>query len=168
MATAIETADEEAREKVFDLIKDIKFAMMVTQDEAGRLYARPMANQKPDEAGNLWFFTAANSPKVANIAANSTVLLAYADTDDNNYVSVAGEARVTRDQAKIDELWSDFLKAWFPEGKDDPNVTLICVTPVSAEYWDNPSSAFVQAFGYLKAKVTGEPERMGDNKIVRM
>ena len=168
MKEATYTAGPDEREKVWDLIKDIKFAMMVTQGMDGHLFSRPMANQKHDKDGNLWFFTSADSSKVDEIEHYSKILLSYADPDESNYVSIAGEAQVVRDQAKINELWSEPLKAWFPEGKEDPNVTLIRVEPYSAEYWDNPSSAFVQAFGYVKSKLTGKPETLGENKIVRL
>jgi general stress protein 26 len=158
----------DSRKKVWDLIKDIKYAMMVTVGEDGRLFSRPMVAHKPDKHECLWFFTSADSPKVREIMARPDVLLSYAEPGDNNYVSVSGEAVIVRDQAKINEFWSESLKAWFPKGKDDPNLALICVTPKSAEYWDGPSSAFVQAFGYMKARVTGEPERMGENRIVHL
>ncbi len=163
--TASHSADD-ARQKVWDLIDDIKFAMLVTRGVDGRLYARPMAAQEKGVDDLLWFFTAADTPKVMEIEDNPTVLLTYAKPEDQSYVSISGTARIVRDQAKIDELWSEPLKAWFPKGKDDPNVTLICVEPESAEYWDNPSSAFVQAFGYMKGKLTGRPENLGENRIV--
>lgn len=162
------TAGSDEREKVFDMIKDIKMAMLVTQDEEGNLFARPMVAQERDEQDQLWFFTAADSPKVHEIQVNSKVLLSYAESDGSCFVSIAGEASIVKDPAKINELWSESLKAWFPEGKDDPNLCLIEVNPVSAEYWDQPSSKFVQAFGYLKARVTGNPEEMGENRLVRM
>lgn len=168
MARAAEPATKDSREKVWDMIKDIKVAMMVTMDSEGHHFARPMVAQEPDEHHDLWFFTSLDSPKVEEIIANPEVLLSYADTGGNAYVSISGEAAVVRDRAKIDELWSESLKAWWPKGKDDPNVTLICVTPRSAEYWDGPASTVVQAFGYLKARVTGEPEKMGENRTVRL
>lgn len=158
----------DSREKVWEMIKDIKVAMMVTMDAEGHHFARPMVAQQPDEHHDLWFFTSLNSPKVEEIKAHPEVLLSYADIGGNTYVSVSGEAAVVQDRAKIDELWSESLKAWWPEGKDDPNLTLICVTPKSAEYWDGPASMVVQAFGYLKARMTGEPEKMGENRTVRL
>lgn len=160
------TADD--RKKVYEMIKDIKLCMMVTQDVDGNLSARPMANQEVKNDGLLWFFTAADSPKVSEIEDNSKLLLSYAESDGSKFVSMAGEGRIVRDKAKIDELWDESLKAWFPKGKDDPNICLIAVDPQSAEYWDQPSSKFVQAFGYVKAKVTGKPERLGDNKTVSL
>ncbi len=161
-------AEHDEREKVFDLIKDIKFAMMVTQDGDGHLFARPMVAQERDENDQLWFFTAADSPKVREIQVNSKVLLSYGTSDGGDFVSISGEASIVKDRAKIEELWDESLKAWFPKGKEDPNICLIEVNPLSAEYWDQPSSKIVQAFGYLKARITGNPEKMGENATVRL
>jgi len=161
-------ATSEEKEKVWEMIKDIKVAMLVTMDSEGHHFARPMVAQEPDEHHDLWFFSSLDSPKIQEIIAHPEVLLSYADPDGNAYVSISGEAAVVQDRAKIDELWSESLKAWWPKGKDDPNVTLICVTPRSAEYWDGPASTIVQAFGYIKARVTGEPEKMGENRTVRL
>ncbi|PZP57511.1 MAG: hypothetical protein DI586_00300 [Micavibrio aeruginosavorus] len=163
--------DMEARNKVFDLIKDIKFAMMVTQDREGRMYSRPMAAQQKDSTDSrneLWYFTSKDSPKVAEIKADSSMLVSYSDPASNNYVSLSGTAQITDDRNKIDELWSDALSVWFPQGKSDPNICLIKFKPETAEYWDAPSSKFVHAYGYVKAKLTGEPPEAGENKTVRL
>lgn len=159
-------AGNDTREKLWDMIDGIKTAMLVTQGLDGHLFARPMMAQERDGQDRLWFFTNAASPKVSEIEHYSNVLLSYADTKGNTFVSIAGEAKIVREQQKIDQYWSEGMKAWFPKGKDDPDIALICVTPLSAEYWDAPSSKFVQAFGYIKAKVTGEVTDMGENKTV--
>ena len=161
-------ASGDEREKVFDMIKDIKMAMLVTQDEEGSLFARPMVAQERDENDQLWFFTAADSPKVQEIQVNSKVLLSYAKSDGSCFVSISGEAGIVKDPRKINELWDESLKAFFPKGQSDPNLCLIEVNPLSAEYWDQPSSKFVQAFGYLKARMTGNPEEMGENRTIRL
>lgn len=161
-------ANAEAREKIWDLIKDIHVALMVTHGENGQLCARPMGAQKKDEQGRLWFFTEKNSPKIEEIEANPNVLLSYSEPSEQNYVSISGRAKIVHDRAKINELWSEMMTTWFPEGKDDPNIALICVEPESAEYWDVPSSAFIHAYGYLKAKLTGKQPHPGDIGKVNM
>lgn len=166
--TATYSSSREDYEKVYDLIKDINIAMMVTQSSDGQLYARPMAVQKPDADGTLWFMTSVSSPKINEIATNPSVLLSYAEPAKNNYVSITGEAEVVKDRAKIGELWSEMMTTWWPKGKKDPDICLIRVEPQSAEYWDSPSNTFVIGFGYAKAKLTGEAETFGDNKIVRL
>lgn len=155
------------RQKVWDLIKDIRVALLVTTGEEGRLRGRPMAAMNKDFDGELWFASRAEAPKLHEIADHSQVLLAYSEPKSQNYVSIAGNARVVRDAAKVKELWSEPARVWFPKGPDDPDIALIAVKIESAEYWDAPSSAWVYAYGYAKARLTGEPPRdVGENKVV--
>lgn len=152
-----ETTDVET---LGSMIKDIKFTMMTTVAEDGSLYSRPMATQKlnVDEfTGRLWFFSKKNSPKNHSIENDQHVNLAYAEPDKQRYVSVSGRATISEDKAKMKELWNPFLKVWFPEGIDDPEISLIAVDVESAEIWDSPSSKVVQLVGFVKAAVTGKP-----------
>jgi hypothetical protein len=73
-----------------------------------------------------------------------------------------------RDRQKIHELWNPTLKAWFPNGVDDPEIALLCVEVEKAEYWDTPSSRMVQLIGFVKAVVTGESYEPGENEKVTM
>jgi hypothetical protein len=77
------------------------------------------------------------------------------------FVSVSGTASVSLDRAKMQELWSDIYKAWFPQGLNDPNLCLLRVEVSSAEYWDTPSGKVVQLLGFLKAIATGEQAHPG-------
>ena len=142
-------------------IKNIKVAMLTSVDTDGSLHTRPMHTQPVKDDNLLWFFTGKNSGKIAEIKEDSHVSLGYADPGSSTYVAVCGRAALVTDKAKIDELWHDMLKAWFPEGKDDPNIALLRVTIESAEYWDSPSSKLVQLVGFGKALVTGEPYKPG-------
>jgi len=128
-------------------IHGIRVAMMTTMDPDGVLRSRPMETPQTDFDGRLWFFTDSQSGKVASIKNDQHVNLAYAAPDDNRYVSVAGSARLVRDREKMRELWKPMFQTWFPRGLEDPELSLICVDVESAEYWDEPSSAFVSLAG---------------------
>jgi len=142
--------------KVAELIKDINIAMLTTEAEDGLLHSRPMATQKTEFDGTLWFFTGLSTGRVSEIDWNPEVNLSYAQASDNRYVSVSGTAEIVHDRAKMAELWSDIYKAWFPQGLDDPDVCLLRIEVTFAEYWDVPSGKMVQVFGFLKALATGE------------
>ena len=156
--------DPNAR-KLYDLIKDVKIAMMTTVDTDGTLHSRPMHSQQADEHGDLWFFTKLPSPKLTEISRDNEVNLAYSDPDRQHYVSVSGKAEIVRDRAKIDVLWSEGMRTWFPEGKDDPTIGLIRVHPVKGEYWDSPSSTMLHLYGYAKAAITGESPKPEQEKV---
>jgi len=160
--------DREAAEKLWQMIREMRITMMTTLNDNGMLHSRPMGTLPHAGFDNatLWFFTDATSEKAEEIERHWRVNLAYADTGNQNYVSVSGVAEMVRDRDKIRHLWRDILTTWFPKGPDDPNLALIKVTVDQAEYWDSPSSAMVWAYGYAKAKLTGERPHPGDHAQV--
>jgi general stress protein 26 len=150
--------------KLGKLIKGIEIAMLTTRDEDGTLRSRPMQTQSQEFDGTLWFFTPASSHKVHEVDHEHQVNLSYAQPKENRYVSVSGTATLVRDRAMIDELWTPVLRAWFPKGKDDPDVALLKVDVTKAEYWDAPSSTIVKLVGFTKAVLTGQQYRPGENE----
>ncbi|MGV3615421.1 MAG: pyridoxamine 5'-phosphate oxidase family protein [Fimbriimonas sp.] len=155
---------EDDVQKLGEMIKGIRIAMLTTVDDDGTLRSRPMGTQDVDFDGDLWFFTQEHSPKVDEVEREHQVNVAYADTDKNRYVSVSGRAVVVTDRAKIEQLWDPILKAWFPKGLDDPELALLKVSVEKAEYWDGPSSKVVQLVGFVKATLTGKPYDPGTNE----
>ncbi len=162
-----ELSREDAIKKVAGLIKDIKMAMLTTGTPGGRLHSRPMATQETDFDGNLWFLTREDSGKVGEIRQDAEVNLSYAD-GKHTFVSLSGPAQVSRDQAKVDELWNPMYKAWFPQGKDDPEIAVLRVQVVEAEYWEAPASAVVRNFKIMKAAVTGDHSNVGEHQKLQM
>jgi general stress protein 26 len=155
--------------RIAKLLEDIDIAMLTTVGAKGDLVSRPLSTQDASFDGRrVWFFTEADSPKVAEIRREPRVNVAYASKDKNTYVSVAGRAKLSKDRAKIDALWSDALKAFFPKGKDDPNLVLLQVDVRSVEYWDGPGSLLGKLVTFVVARVTRKEEVMAENRIIDM
>lgn len=129
--------------KLNELINDIKFAMLTTIDNDGKISSRPMATPDLSFDGALWFFTAKSSGKVHSITNDQRVHVTYASSDNDKYVSISGRAEIIRDKKKMRRLWKPMYEAWFPKGIDDPDLILIKVSVDEAEYWDTPSGKSV-------------------------
>ena len=145
-------------------IKDVRIAMLTTQEQDGDFHTRPMATHEVDNEGYMWFFTYEDSNKVAEIRNNPKVALGFSDTSSDLYVSTSGSAEIVNDQAKIDDLWDDFLKTWFPNGKDDPRLVLLKVSTHAGEYWDRPGGKMMTLFEMAKGALTGESDKTGRNE----
>lgn len=140
-------------EKLRELMRDVRIAMLTTVEPDGSLHSRPMALQHAEFDGDLWFFTDANSPKIHQIESEPHVNVSF--SGDSTWVTASGTASLVTERAKIEKFWHEDLKAWFPQGTDTPGIGLIKVRVVRAEYWDTPSNAAVRVYGYLKGKLTG-------------
>jgi general stress protein 26 len=158
---------QESIEKLKGLLEGIDFCMLTTID-GGKFRSRPMSTQQFEFDGELWFFTRDNTHKIDEIEADNRVNVAYSKPDDNTYVSVSGSGSLSKDRAKMEELWSPILKAWFPDGLEDPNICLLKVDVEEAEYWESTSSTLVQLAGFVKAIATGQEADYGDYGKINM
>lgn len=122
--------------KLRKLMRDIRTAMLTTVARDGSLHSRPMLTSEVEFDGNLWFIASGTSGLAQEIATNPNVNVSYANPKGDRYISVTGTASLVRDQARLRELWSGKHKAWFREGKKDPDLTLLRVDVHFAEYWD--------------------------------
>ena len=145
--------------KLKEKLEDTKLAMMTTRLVGGHLHSRPMYTSEVESTGVLWFFTSDKSGKIKELQQDNHVNLGYINEDDNLYVSVAGRAELVEDKAKMHDLWSPPMKAWFADGLDTPDIALLKVTADHAEYWDTASSAMVHLYGMAKAVLTGKSAR---------
>jgi general stress protein 26 len=124
--------------KLKELAEKAESCFMCTAIKTGLPFnTRPMSPQKIDDNGDLWFLSANDSHKNANIKADPMVQLLFQASAHSGFLNVYGIAEITEDKAKIDELWDPILKVWFTEGKDDPRISVIKVSPTQGYYWDN-------------------------------
>lgn len=158
---------EQAIQKVAELIRGIKFCMLVTQTDEGHLHSRPVTTQDQEFDGDLWFIGGKDSEWVQDISKREQINLAYSQPDGQNYVSITGRASLVEDRTKLEEVWSDFYKAYFPEGIDDPNVQLVRVETHGAELWES-SGKLASAFQMAKGLLTGNQADMGTNQSVAL
>jgi general stress protein 26 len=164
-----EKTEQEKRETVKNLVKDARICMLTTMTADGKHVSRPMALQDVEFDGDLWFFAYSDSDVIAQIQQNPQVNVSFSDSKQNAWTSVSGTAVRIDDRAKAEQLWSAPLKAWFPEGLETPNLTLIKVHADTAEYWESAhSSRVITLIGYAKAAVTGKTPDAGENETVRL
>lgn len=142
------------------LVEAIPVAMLCNLDSEGALVSRPMSPLEMDVNGALWFFIDVNSSKVEQLRK---VNLSFADPARASYVSLAGYGELETDPAHIKQLWSPFMKPWFPEGPDSANLALLKFVPESAEYWDAPHSKMVRMVAMAASVVAGKAVGLGDH-----
>jgi general stress protein 26 len=152
---------QDAIDKLKELIKSESMCFFCTQLTQQPITTRPMSTQKVDEQGNIWFMSSIKSNKNAEIKQNKEVQLLYANTSNYEFLSIFGTASISTDREKIHEMWTPFAKAWFKDGKDDADISLIKVTPNSAYYWDTKSNKMISMIQMIASIVTGSAPNDG-------
>ncbi len=152
-------------DKLQYLLNDFDMAMLVTRNAEGQLRSRPMALAEVANDGTLWFITQRHSGKADDIAHDRRVNVSLQSS--MKFISLSGSAELVDDRSKVAELWSEAWKAWFPQGMDDPTLTLLRIHGECGEYWDSSGASGIK---YLieagKAYLTGtRPDVADDPKI---
>lgn len=130
-------SSEEAVKKVKELVEKAKSCFFCTEVAIGESDGtRPMSVEKIDDNGHMWFLSATDSHKNEEINMNHTVKLYFQGSAHSDFLYLKGRANITKNKAKIDELWDAMHKVWFTEGKNDPRISVIEVIPEEGYYWD--------------------------------
>ena len=153
---------EEATAKIQQLAIDINICMFCTDLHQQPFSTRPMAVREVDDEGNLWFISSASSHKNNEIREDGNVQLIFAEPSSSHFLSLYGKASIFRDKEKIKDLWTPIANAWFEEGKNDPDVTVLKVSPSEAYYWDTPNGKMVTLLKIATAAVTGKTIDTGE------
>lgn len=153
---------EEAVKKFQHLAKEVNICMFTTLDDNGNISSRPMATINVDEEGNAWFFTNEFSEKIQEVSKDNVVNLIYAHPAKNVYVQVKGTCSVIIDRKKMEELWTPDVKAWIPEGLNDPKICLLKVHTEEAEYWNTSSSKMATFFKKLASIAKRDKYKEGE------
>lgn len=155
-SNAINLKNKEAIDKLKSLVNDIMVCLFCTDlktDDGST--CRPMTAIKVCDQGNIWFFSEKNSDKNKAIENDKDVQLFFSHPGKSAYLVLNGEAEIILDQTMIEELWTPGAKIWFKEGKDDPKISIIKVTPTTAYYWDNDGNRMINFLKMVASVVTG-------------
>ena len=160
---------EDALAKLHEMLKDFPIAFMVTVN-GGDVTARPIGvvGDHADFDGTLWFITDKRSRKVSAIESGAITTLLFQNDKEGNYLQLAGRAAVVDDRRKLEELYTTLQRTWFPNGLDDPDITLVRFDAVEGNYWDQHDSLVRLATAFAKSLVTGTPGKSGNAGVAKL
>jgi len=148
---------QDAIEQIKTLVKQAQTCFFCTAGStSGASGARPMSVQQVDDGGNVWFLSADDSHKNAELALDPSVKLYFQGSAHSDFLQLNGHATISRDKAKIKELWEFIVKTWFTEGVDDPRITVIKVAPSEGYYWDTKHGNAVAGIKMLIGATIGK------------
>jgi general stress protein 26 len=137
--------------------------VMLGLTDAGEGHAQPMTALVEDDrdSGPIWIFSARGVDLVKALGGGSKAVAHFASKGHDLFASVHGALVPDNDPAVIDRLWNPFVAAWYPGGKDDPELRLLRFDPESAQVWLNENSVF----SALKLMLGRDPKQEYKDKV---
>src|SRR5690554_1484701 len=156
-------------DELYQLIDGMQVAMLTTRRPDGQLVSRPMQTQQRRPDIDLWFVTSDDTHKLDELEHDPHVNVAYFNDKTREWVSVSGIAHLSRDRAKIHELYDRGWRAWLTDqggerdgGPDDPRIILIMVDAQSVVYMKTDRSRPAVLYEVAKGVMSGRAPKVGD------
>jgi len=145
----------EAEKEFWDHLKKSNTGMLGL-DQPG-YHAQPMTAYREEETGTIWFFTRDDTDlaKDAALGGGQSAMFHYGSKDQRVWACIHGALSVHgQERAIIDRHWNPVLAAWYPEGKDDPKLTILRFDADHGRVWVSDGGLLNFAFEIAKANIT--------------
>ena len=120
----------ELRKKFWRALADSSFVMLQLDGDPDS--AAPMTAQLDRDAAHaIWFFTSRDNRFAAKGGATAT----FASKGHDVFARFSGVLSEETSRERLDKQWSNFVEAWFPGGKDDPNLLMLRMELGDASIW---------------------------------
>ena len=129
---------------------------------------QPMTAFWDEETRSLWFYTAKDTDLLREVGAGGAGQFVFINKDHSLWASLGGELSEENDRGRIDKFWSPFVAAWFPDGKDDPKLTLLRFHPTDADVWINDKGPVRFGLEILKGNAPGKTADGGAREHLKL
>lgn len=120
----------ELKTKFWHAMKHSAFVML--QLDAAPDTVSPMTAQLDKEAHSaIWFFTTAQS-RFAELGPATAI---FSSKGHDLFARFHGHLVRETSRTRLDKQWSNFVAAWFPGGKEDPNLVMLRMELGDATIW---------------------------------
>jgi general stress protein 26 len=156
-AVADHTDQQQAEDRLWKEIDDHRQGMLGVVGGTPHHF-QPMTQFAERENRTLWFFTRTDTDLVHHIEEGKAMFIIQ---DDKFQACIGGRLVQDRDQTRIDRFWGPMVAAWYPEGKDDPHLTLLRFDLEDAELWVTEAGPIRLAFEVARANVSRHEPDLG-------
>jgi general stress protein 26 len=148
------------QKQFWDVLDDVHDVMLGSPDPEQHM--QPMAPQIARDEGKIWFYTKTGSDLVKAVRDKGGAVHMCAISDNHDYhACVRGVLSENKSPKHIDRFWSSLVEAWFDGGKDDPELTMLCLNPDHARVWSSTGSNIKFGWEMAKANITDEEPEVG-------
>ena len=139
------------RSAMFDVLDDVRAGMLGLRGGGGDF--QPMTHFPDQQAGLIWFISSTDTALVQSLGMGEDAEYVVISQDHDAHVSLRGKLYQLHNEAKLDELWSPMVSAWFEGGRDDPRLALLRFDPEVGDIWASSASTLKFGFEIIRANL---------------
>ncbi|WP_340587836.1 pyridoxamine 5'-phosphate oxidase family protein [Erythrobacter alti] len=123
---------EDLKKKFWKALDDSPF-LFLHLDKAPDTAVPMTAQLDKDAESSIWFFTSRDHYLANGGPATAT----FAGKGHQMFARFSGTLTEETSRERLEKQWSQIIEAWFPGGKDDPNLLMLRMDLGQAEIWNS-------------------------------
>jgi len=128
-----EQTAEEIEDRLWAEIDKGRFGMLGLVGQS--MHFQPMTAFTERPEGKIWFFTYRDSDLARKVGDGAKAMFVVQSKDQDMQACVGGLLTQDHDVDRIETFWGPMIAAWFPEGREDPRLTLLRFDCSDAATW---------------------------------
>ena len=125
----------EITQTLWKIMADSPFLMVGPAD--GSTHSEVLTAQLDEDLVDTLFFFVGKDNR---LIGKNKAMAQFVSKGHDFFACLSGDLSQNNDPAMIDKLWNNQVEAWFPGGKNDPNLALLRLDIGSAELWETDMS----------------------------
>lgn len=153
----------EIQDRLWKAVEDHHTGMLgLTHDSH---HFQPMTAFVEKDTNTLWFFTRKDTDLARSVEGGANDA-AFIFLDRKVQACIDGRIALSHDQARIDRYWNAHVAAWYPDGKDDPMLTLLRLDVSEAAVWITEAGPLKYALELIKGNTSRSTPDLGERRDV--
>jgi general stress protein 26 len=149
-------------------IEKARYGMLGVVGRTPAKHFQPMTAFCEPDNGQIWFFSRTDTDLAQEVASGAEAMFVVQAKDQGFQACVGGRLSRQSDARRMEQYWGPVVAAWYPEGKDDPRLTLLRLDVGDAQVWLSETNPLAFGFQIAKANMTGHEPDVGESAPVRL
>lgn len=122
-------------------------------------HTQPMTAFVERKTNQIWLFTRTDTELAREIAEGKSAMFVFQQRDFQ--ACIGGQLTLQHHTDRIEKYWNAVVAAWYPEGKADPHLTLLCLDCDDAQVWISQGGPVKFVWEIAKANATHKTPDVG-------
>ena len=157
----------EIEDRLWKEIDKGRFGMLGLTGEKSQHF-QPMTAFAERETGEIWFYTYKDTDLAQAVQDGAEAMFIVVSKDQELQGCIGGRLTQAHDAVRLEKYWNPHVAAWYPEGKDDPRLTMLRFDCRDAQVWLTEAGPVKYGWEIARANSTGRMPDLGDKASLNL
>lgn len=163
--STLDDVKENPLKQFWDKLDEVHTVMLGSP--ASGQHMQPMTANGAREESAIWFYTKKDTDLArAAQSGGGDVDMCLMDRGHGYYACIRGRLVLEHSEPHIKRYWNAVASAWYPDGKADPDLTMLKLLPHSGAVWAGSGNPVKFGWEVARSNISGSEPDVGHHTTI--